>query len=56
LPENLEKLAEAEADEIASGFIKSKRHSLEVHYHPFVKKIKKLIPQNAPEWSQKVEA
>ena len=56
LPENLEKLAEEEASEIASGFIKSKRHSLEVHYHPFVKKIKKLIPKNAPEWSQKIEA
>ena len=55
LPENLESLAEAEANEIASGFIKSKRHSLEVHYHSFVKKIKKLIPRNAPEWSQKVE-
>ena len=56
LPKNLEKLANEEADEIASGFIKSKRHSLEVHYHPFVKKIKKLIPENAPEWSQKIKA
>ncbi len=50
LPKNLEKLAEQETNEIASGFIKSKRHTLEVHYHPFVKKIKNLIPENAPEW------
>jgi len=50
LPTNLHKLAKKETDEIERDFIPSKRHSLEVHYHPFFNKLKKLIPKNAPEW------
>ncbi len=53
LPKNLEKLADQETKDIASNFIQSKRHTLEVHYHPFVKKIKKLIPATAPAWNEK---
>lgn len=50
LPKNVGELAKQEADEISRSFIASKRHSLEVHYLPFFKKIKRHIPANAPEW------
>lgn len=52
LPDNLEKLAEEDADRISREFTKSKRHSVEVHYHSFVKDLKKHIPRDAPKWKQ----
>ncbi|HMQ47349.1 MAG TPA: NAD(P)-binding domain-containing protein [Saprospiraceae bacterium] len=51
LPENLDRLAEREANQIARSFLHAKRHLLEVHYRPFFNQLKKLIPKNAPEWS-----
>lgn len=51
MPADLERLAEKEADEIGCKFLKSKRHSLEVEFHPFIAEIEKQIPRNAPrEW------
>ncbi len=50
LPENIAELAKHEADQIARDFINSKRHALEVHFHPFLQKIKSLIPKDSPEW------
>ncbi|RMF31131.1 MAG: monooxygenase [Bacteroidetes bacterium] len=50
LPPNLRELAEKEADEIARQFLPSKRHSIEVHYHPYLRKLKKLLPKDAPAW------
>ncbi|MCF8245477.1 MAG: NAD(P)-binding domain-containing protein [Saprospiraceae bacterium] len=46
LPSNLEQLAEAEAEaaEIAREFLAAKRHSVEVHFGPFFKKIQRHIP------------
>ncbi|MEL6865028.1 MAG: NAD(P)-binding domain-containing protein [Bacteroidota bacterium] len=54
LPNNLHQLAQQEADQIAREFINSKRHSLEVHYHPFIKKLRQLIPTSAPEWAMPI--
>ena len=54
-PENMTDLAKREADEIEREFLKRKRHSVEVHYHDFVKKLKKEIPKDAPEWVSEVE-
>ncbi len=44
LPENIDQLAEEEASQIAREFISAKRHSVEVHFAPFVKKLKRHIP------------
>lgn len=52
LPTDLRRRAEAEADDIARQFITSKRHRLEIHYHPFIAQLQKLIPPQAPEWPQ----
>ena len=41
LPENLAEKAEQEADQIARDFHAAKRHAVEVHYHPFLRKLKK---------------
>ncbi|HKK74296.1 MAG TPA: NAD(P)-binding domain-containing protein [Saprospiraceae bacterium] len=41
LPEDLTEKAEQEADQIASDFHTAKRHAVEVHYHPFLRKLKK---------------
>ncbi|MBV6655371.1 MAG: NAD(P)-binding domain-containing protein, partial [Mameliella sp.] len=43
LPKNLSQLAEAECDEIDQEFQQAHRHSLEVHFHPFAKKIRAEI-------------
>lgn len=43
LPDNLEQLAEAECDEIDREFKQARRHSLEVHFHPFAEKIRAQI-------------
>lgn len=50
LPENIRELAEKDADYIAREFVKSKRHTIEVHYHPFLRKLRQQIPASAPEW------
>lgn len=55
IPENVAELAERECDEIDRDFIHSKRHSLEVHFHPFLRKLKREIPRDAPAWADTVE-
>ncbi|MCB0553124.1 MAG: NAD(P)-binding domain-containing protein [Phaeodactylibacter sp.] len=50
IPRNVRELAEKECDEIERDFIHTKRHSLEVHFFPFLNKLKRSIPKNAPEW------
>ncbi|MEH0156176.1 NAD(P)-binding domain-containing protein [Limibacter armeniacum] len=50
LPTTIQKLAEKDADIIEKEFRKSKRHTIEVHYHAFLKKLKKEIPKDAPAW------
>jgi len=50
MPENVRQLAEAECDEIDRNFIHAKRHSLEVHFYPFLRKLKREIPASAPAW------
>ena len=54
-PQNIAKLAEQDADYIAKEFLHSKRHTIEVHYHPFQKALLKQIPANAPEWKVQEE-
>jgi len=54
-PENMLQLAEQDADEIEQSFLKRKRHSVEVHYHQFARKLKAQIPKNAPKWSKEVK-
>ncbi len=51
LPANLKLLAEKDADEIARAFLPAKRHSIEVHYHRFLDRLKRQIPGTAPEWA-----
>jgi hypothetical protein len=53
MPGNLRELAEQDADYIQREFIKSKRHTIEVHYHPFLRKLKKEIPDHAPQWEER---
>jgi cation diffusion facilitator CzcD-associated flavoprotein CzcO len=50
LPQNLHTLAEQDADHIGKQFMATKRHAIEVHFHPFVAELKKAMPKNAPEW------
>ena len=50
LPDNLPQLAERDSDHIGKQFMATKRHAIEVHYHPFVKELTKAMPKNAPEW------
>ena len=50
LPKNLAELAERDADFIAQQFMATKRHSIEVHYHDFLRKLQRQMPKNAPEW------
>ena len=52
IPANVEALAEKECIEIEKDFIHSKRHSLEVHFHPFFNKIQRQIPKDAPAFSR----
>lgn len=42
LPPNLAELAEQECDEIERAFMQSRRHSLEVHFHPFAEKLRRV--------------
>lgn len=43
LPPNLAELAEQECDEIERAFMQSRRHSLEVHFHPFAEKLRRAV-------------
>ncbi|MCB0581413.1 MAG: NAD(P)-binding domain-containing protein, partial [Phaeodactylibacter sp.] len=54
MPENVRELAEEECREIEKDFLHTKRHSLEVHFHPFFNKIRRQIPEDAPEWAARV--
>lgn len=51
LPKNIRTLAEQDADQIEKEFLKRKRHTVEVHYHQYLRKLKKQVPKNAPEWN-----
>lgn len=50
-PSNIQQLAEQDSDEIDRKFLKRKRHTIEVDYHDFAKKILHQMPKNAPAWS-----
>jgi hypothetical protein len=50
MPSHIKKLAEKDSDYIEKEFLKSKRHTIEVHYHPFLKQLLREIPNDAPEW------
>jgi cation diffusion facilitator CzcD-associated flavoprotein CzcO len=43
LPENLSALAEADSDHIEREFTRSKRHTIEVHYHPFLRRLTRVL-------------
>lgn len=51
LPNNIKELAEQDADHIEKEFIKSKRHTIEVHFHEFRRHVLKQIPKDAPDWN-----
>jgi cation diffusion facilitator CzcD-associated flavoprotein CzcO len=42
LPEDLSARARAEGEAIENAFIKSPRHSVEVHFHPYLQKLQKM--------------
>jgi len=50
LPDQLEELAEKECQQIERDFLHARRHSLEVHFHPFARRLRKAIPDDAPAW------
>ena len=43
LPSDLPTRARAEGEAIEKEFLKSPRHAVEVHFHPYLKKLKRLI-------------
>jgi thioredoxin reductase len=45
-PKNIQKLAERDSDYINKEFIKAKRHTIEVHFIPYLKSLLKEIPKN----------
>ena len=45
LPNNLETLAQKDAEFIDKEFIAAKRHTIEVHYHQYKNELKKYIAQ-----------
>ena len=47
LPKNLKELAEKDADQIEKEFLHRKRHTVEVHYHQYLRSLKKQIPKDA---------
>lgn len=53
LPSKVGELAEKDSNFIDREFLKSKRHTIEVHYHSFLRQLQQQIPQNAPEWRPK---
>lgn len=55
-PNNLAQLAERDSDFIDKAFTKSKRHTIEVHFGRFQRRLKQQIPANAPEWEGQTQA
>jgi len=53
LPANVAALAKKDSDFIERSFLKRKRHTIEVHYHPYLKTLQREIPGQAPQWSYK---
>jgi len=53
LPSRLRELADNDADQIEREFIKSKRHTIEVHFHPYLNQLLKEIPGGAPAWEER---
>lgn len=51
LPDNVVELAGQDSEQIERAFLKAKRHTIEVHYHSYLKKLMREIPKDAPEWS-----
>jgi len=56
MPEDIRALAEKDADQIDKEFLKRKRHTVEVHYHQYLRRLRKQVPKDAPEWKQQVAA
>jgi hypothetical protein len=52
MPSNIQALAERDADYIQKEFLPRKRHAIEVHYHPFLRQLRRQIPKNAPPWNK----
>ena len=52
---NVSELAKKDSDYIDRSFLKRKRHTIEVHYHPYLRSIQKQIPGNAPKWTKNPE-
>ncbi len=50
LPKNIKDLAEKDSDQIEKEFLNRKRHTVEVHYHQYLRSLKKQLPRNAPKW------
>lgn len=46
LPINIATLAELDADQISRQFLQQKRHTIEVHYHPYLNRLKRQIPKD----------
>ena len=55
-PAHLGKLAERDSDYIAKEFTRSSRHTIEVHYHRFRKRLLKQIPTSAPSFKDTKKA
>ena len=51
LPDDLETRANEEAEQIRRSFIRSPRHSLEVHFHQFRRLLLSQVPASAPGWN-----
>jgi hypothetical protein len=49
-PDNITQLAEADSDFIAKSFTRSMRHTIEVHYERFRRRLRAQIPKDAPAW------
>jgi len=46
LPKNLKELANKDADQIEKEFLHRKRHTIEVHYHQYLRSLRKQIPKS----------
>ena len=49
-PKDINKKIEKEVNTIKKNFINTPRHSTEVEYHSFQKKLFKEVPKSAPKW------
>jgi flavin-binding monooxygenase-like protein len=52
LPKNIKALAEKDADQIEKEFLNRKRHTVEVHYYQYLRKLKRQVPNDAPQWKR----